>query len=219
MPTKFAFFDFDDTLCRGDSILPYLLYSVRRGYGPWTQVFRALYGYVRWRLNPARATSAKDLTLSYIRGFSQEEMDGLARDFFRTRLVKRFLPAGRAELERLRAEGFRVVVVTASAEVYMRLLPEFLPVDDVIATRCPLDAEGRFTGEVGENCKGDEKPRRIQAWLEDHGMTADWPNCRAYGDSLSDAPMLAMTGHPVLVDPKKPLAQRLPAAQRVHWHE
>lgn len=217
MPMKFAFFDFDDTLCRGDSILPYLLYCIRRGYSPRAQLFRAFYGYIRWRLSPDRATHAKNLTLSYIRGHTQAEMDDLARDFFRMKLAKRFLPGARAELGKLRAEGFRIVVVTASAEVYMRLLPEFLPVDDVIATRCPLDAEGRYTGDVGENCKGDEKPRRIQAWLEERGLTADWPACRAYGDSLSDAPMLAMTGCPVLVDPKKPLIRRMPDAQRVHW--
>ena len=218
MSDKIAFFDFDDTLCRGDSILPYLLYSVRRGVAPVTQVFSALWGYVRWRLNPAKATSAKNLTLSYIKGHTQADMDALGRDFFREKLEGRFFPQGRQELERLRSEGYRIVVVTASAEVYMRLLPEFLPVDHVIATRCPLDGEGRYTGEVGENCKGDEKSRRIRSWLEESGLSPDWPACRAYGDSLSDAPMLAMTGHPVLVDPKPALTARLPDAERVHWH-
>lgn len=218
MPEQIAFFDFDDTLCRGDSILPYLLYCVKRGVAPRTQVLRALWGYLRWRIDPSLATSAKSLTLSYISGRTREELDALGRDFFREKLVPRFFPQGRAELTRLRAEGCRIVVVTASAEVYMRLLPEFLPVDDVIATRCPVDAHDRYTGEVGENCKGDEKPRRIRAWLEAQRLTPDWPACRAYGDSLSDAPMLNMVGHPVLVDPKKPLTQRMPAAQRVHWH-
>lgn len=218
MPEKFAFFDFDDTLCRGDSILPFLLYSIRRGYAPAAQLLHALWGYVRWRMNPSRATNAKNLTLSYIRGRSRDEMDALSRDFFRDRLEKRFFPQGRRELERLRGEGFRVVVVSASTDVYMRLLPEFLPVDDVIATRCPLDEQGCYTGAVDENCKGEEKPRRIRAWLDAQGLTPDWPACRAYGDSLSDAPMLALTGHPVLVDPKPALSARLPAAERVRWH-
>ena len=31
--TKFAFFDFDDTLCRGDSVVPYLLYAIRNSQG------------------------------------------------------------------------------------------------------------------------------------------------------------------------------------------
>lgn len=218
MSEKIAFFDFDDTLCRGDSILPYLLFSVRQGVAPVTQVLRALWGYLRWKIDPAKATSAKNLTLSYIRGRTVKELDALGRDFFREKLEKRFLPQGREELDRLRAEGYRIVVVTASAEVYMRLLPEFLPVDHVIATCCPLDGQGRYTGEVGENCKGDEKPRRIRAWLEESGFSPDWPACRAYGDSLSDAPMLEMTGHPVLVDPKPALTAHLPDAEQVHWH-
>lgn len=218
MSDKIAFFDFDDTLCRGDSILPYLLFSVRRGVAPVTQVFRALWGFLRWKMNPAEATGAKNLTLSYIKGHTTDELDALGRDFFQEKLVGRFFPQGREELDRLHAQGYRVVVVTASAEVYMRLLPEFLPVDHVIATRCPLDGEGRYTGEVGENCKGDEKPRRIRAWLEESTLSPDWPACRAYGDSLSDAPMLELTGHPVLVDPKPALTARLPDAECVRWH-
>ena len=218
MTEKIAFFDFDDTLCQGDSILPYLLYSVHRGVAPWRQVLKALWGYLRWRINPARATNAKNLTLSYLAGHTRVEMDALGRDFFKEKLVPRFFPQGRKELDRLRAEGYRIVVVTASADVYMRLLPEFLPVDHVIATRCALDDSGRYTGVVEENCKGEEKPRRIRAWLNERGLTPDWAACRAYGDSLSDAPMLALTGHPVLVDPKKALLSRLPDAKRVHWH-
>ena len=217
MAQRIAFFDFDDTLCKGDSIFPYLLYAIGQGYALWWQVWAALGGYLRWRVNPASASNAKAWTLSFIKGRSREEMDALGRSFFQHKQSGRFFSAGRDELERLRAEGYRVVVVTASAEVYMRLLPEFLPVDDVIATRCPLDGSGCYTGEIGPNCKGDEKPRRIQAWLEEQGLDVDWHACRAYGDSASDAPMLRLVGRPVLVNPKKSLRNILPAAIAVRW--
>ena len=143
MMQKIAFFDFDDTLCRGDSILPYLLHCVRLGVAPWRQVLHALWGYLRWRIDPTRATNAKNLTLSYLAGRTQSEMDALGREFFKEKLASRFFPAAREELERLRREGYRIVVVTASADVYMRLLPEFLPVDHVIATQGPRDENGR----------------------------------------------------------------------------
>lgn len=215
--TPFAFFDFDDTLARGDSILPYLLYCIRRGAAPKTQLLKAAAGYLRWLIHPERASSAKQSTLSFIRGKRQEDMDELARDFFREKQSQRFFHDGSKELCRLRGEGYRILVVSASPEVYMRVLPEFLPVDDVICTTCPLDANSCYTGEIGANCKGDEKPRRIAAYLKVQGASIDQARSRGYGDSPSDAPMLRLTGTPLLVNPKKKLLQRLPQGKRLTW--
>ena len=49
-PTAFAFFDFDATLARGDSILPYLLYCIRRGLAPRRQLLKAAAAFLRWKL-------------------------------------------------------------------------------------------------------------------------------------------------------------------------
>ena len=216
--TAFALFDFDDTLAQGDSVLPYLLYCVKRKAAPWTQIPKALTGYLRWLINPKCASSAKELTLSFIRGKTVEEMDALARDFFREQQSKRFFQDGLKELWRLRAEGYHILVVSASADVYMRVLTEFLPVDSVLSTTCEVDADGRYTGHVGANCKGEEKPLRIAAYLEQHGLTLSKASSRGYGDSPSDAPMLQMTAAPTLVNPKKKLLARLPQAKQVRWH-
>ena len=64
--SKFAFFDFDDTLARGDSVLPYLMYCIRRGYAPWTQAPRAMLAYIKWLINPQCVSGAKETTLSFI---------------------------------------------------------------------------------------------------------------------------------------------------------
>ena len=216
--TAFALFDFDDTLARGDSILPYLMYCVRRGAAPKTQLLRAACGYLRFLIHPAGASSAKTQALSFIRGKTVEEMDALARDFFQETYIRRFFQEGIQELWRLREEGYRILVVSASADVYMRVLPEFLPVDAVLATVCEVDDEGRYTGRVGDNCKGEEKPRRIAAWLNSQGLTLDSAASCAYGDSPSDAPMLLLTAAPNLIDPKRKLLRRLPDARVLHWH-
>lgn len=215
-PTAFAFFDFDDTLAKGDSILPYLLFCIRRGYAPWTQVFKAAWGFIGWKLNPNRASVAKEATLSFIKGRSIAEMDELARAFFRDAQSRRFFKHGQDELQQLHAKGVKIVIVSASADVYMRVLPEFLPVDAVLSTTCEVK-EGRYTGHVGANCKGDEKPRRIAAWLTQQGLSIDKAASAGYGDSPSDAPMLLLTGTPTLVNPKKKLVSRLPEGRTVRW--
>ncbi len=215
--SKFAFFDFDDTLAKGDSVLPYLLYCIRRQYAPWTQLPRAMMSYVRWLVNPKCVSSAKETTLSFIKGRTREEMQDIARDFFRDVQMKRVYAEGLQEIMRLQSAGYQVVIVSASADVYMSVLTEFLPATAVLATHCETDAQDCYTGRVGTNCKAEEKCRRIQAWLKENALEADWPQCRAYGDSPSDGPMLQMTGYPTLVHPKKKLRQRLPDARQVHW--
>ena len=217
---KIAFFDFDDTICKGDSILPYLLYCVKRGYAPWTQVIRAAWGYLGWRVNPKNARNAKTLTLSFITDRKVAEMDALGLDFLRQYVARRCFPEARAELERLKAQGYRIVVVTASPSVYMHMLPKVLPVDDVIATSCYQHQYlHTYEGVIGENVKGEEKIRRIHIQFGYYQEPfPPLPDGRAYGDSASDAPMLELVGHPVLVNPKKALVKRLPNAERACWH-
>lgn len=216
-PTAFAFFDFDDTLAKGDSIFPFLLYCIRRGYAPRRQLFKAAAGFLRWKLQPSSGRAVKEMTLSFIKGRTVEDMDALARDFFRDVQQKAFFEDAAPELFRLRQLGAKIVIVSASSDLYMKVLPEFLPVDAVISTVCEVQ-EGRYTGKIGKNCKGEEKVARIRRWLDEQGLTIDREHSAGYGDSPSDAPMLLLTAAPTLVNPKRKLRAALPEGRIVHWH-
>lgn len=215
--TKFAFFDFDNTLAKGDSILPYLTFCVKNGVASWRIIPASIIAYIRWRMHPEFAAGAKEVSLSFMKGRRVEDMDDLARTFFQSKMVARVFAQARIELERLRSEGYRIVVVSASPDVYMRVLPEFLPVDAVLATQCEVNKQGCYSGKVGHNCKGEEKIVRIQAYLAETGETIHRAHSCAYGDSPSDAPMLQLTNHPTLVNPKKKLIKLLPDAPQLAW--
>lgn len=215
-PTAIAFFDFDDTLAKGDSILPYLLFCIRKGLAPKSQILKAAAGFIGWKLRPSTGRAAKEKTLRYITGRTVAEMDEIARAFFREEQQKRFYQEGVRELERLRSEGVMTVVVSASSDVYMRVLPEFLPVDAVLSTTCEVK-QGRYTGKVGKNCKGEEKVRRIGLWLESQRRSVDPDASSGYGDSPSDAFMMRLTASPVLVNPKRKLIRRVPEGRIVRW--
>ena len=215
-PTAFAFFDFDDTLARGDSIFPYLLYAIKRGYAPKRQLLTAAYGFLRWKIQPSSGRRVKEMSLSFLKGRTVEEMDALARDFFRDVQQKAFFADAAPELFRLRQQGVKIVVVSASSDAYMHVLPEFLPIDAVISTVCGT-ADGRYTGSMGKNCKGEEKVRRINAWLQEQGLTIDKARSAGYGDSPSDAPMLLLTAAPNLVNPKRKLVKAIPDGRMLRW--
>lgn len=215
-PTAFAFFDFDDTLAKGDSIFPFLLYSIKRGIAPRRQLFKAAAGFLRWKVQPSSGRAVKEMSLSYIQGRTVEEMDNIARDFFREVQQKAFFEDAAPELFRLREQGVKIVVVSASSDLYMKVLPEFLPVDAVISTVCET-ADGRYTGKIGKNCKGEEKVRRIHEWLEAQGLCIDKEKSHGYGDSPSDAPMLLLTASPNLVNPKRKLVRNVPQGRVLRW--
>lgn len=214
--TKCAFFDFDNTLARGDSVVPFLLYAVRKGKAPRAQLLRAFWGYITQLGRPGKGSRAKEHSFSFIKGKTPEELDDLARDFFREEITPRLYEDAIAELWQLKSSGHTVVVVSASADLYMHLLPEVLPVDAVLSTHCVVE-DGVYTGKVEANCKGEEKPRRIARWLAEKGLELDRENSCGYGDSFSDGPMLRLVEHPVLVNPGKKLAAAFPGASVVHW--
>lgn len=214
---KYAFFDFDGTLCPGDSIVPYLLFCVREGHCPPGLFLKAAWLYLLRSLTKGGTMGAKEAAFAFLRGHNMEETDRIARAFFSRCLRKRFRQEGVEEIEKCRREGMTVAVVTASAGIYMRVLPEFLPVDAVIATECLTDSEGRFVGKLGPNCSGAEKAQRIEKYLSARGNAGKPAAERAYGNSASDIAMLSIAEQPVKVDPDRALSKAFPSAPTVRW--
>ena len=215
-PTAYAFFDFDDTLAKGDSIFPFLLYAIKRGYAPKWQLLKAAAGFLCWKIQPSSGRVVKEWTMSFIKGRTVEEMDELSRDFFREVQQNAFFEDAAPEIFSLREKGVQIVVVSASSDLYMKILPEFLPVDAVISTTCEV-VDGKYTGKIGKNCKGEEKVRRINLWLKERGLTIDKEHSAGYGDSPSDAPMLLLTASPNLVNPKRKLVKAIPDGRVLRW--
>ena len=100
-----------------------------------------------------------------------------------------------ARLHWHRAEGHRIVLVSASLRPYLDPFGEWLGADDVICTDLGAGADGRLDGTlVGGNCRGPAKAERLLAHLG--GRPSElW----AYGDSEGDRELLALADHPCLL--------------------
>ena len=81
-----------------------------------------------------------------------------------------------------------MAIVTASPEDVVAPFAGRLGADVLIGTRLKFDDQDRITGEFdGENCRGEEKVRRLRARFG--------PQLRlkaAYGDTSGDREMLAL---------------------------
>jgi HAD superfamily hydrolase (TIGR01490 family) len=106
-------------------------------------------------------------------------------------------------IELHQALGHRVVIVSASPEEIVEPLARHLGVTSTIASRADLDEEGRYTGELAFYAYGPFKAEAVDDLAHREGI--DLAGSYAYSDSVTDAPMLEMVGHPVAVNPDRSL--------------
>ncbi|MFF2621020.1 HAD family hydrolase [Oerskovia jenensis] len=107
-------------------------------------------------------------------------------------------------VERHRRAGHVVVLVSGSFAPALAPLAEVLGGAHLLVTD-PEVLEGRFTGRVADPMIGAAKVRAVAEHARREGISL--PRSAAYGDDLSDAGYMGLTGHPTVVAaPGAPLA-------------
>ncbi len=208
---ELACFDFDGTMIRGDSIAAYLKGALQKKLISPAEYAAVGWHTARYFLGLESGNRVKTRALQFTRKLTEAQRRELDRDFALNTLLPRLYPGARARWEQHRREGKKLLLVSASTENYMRFVADALQADALLCTRMLPD------GTVTDNCKGEEKVRRIREWLGAQDIRADFAASFAYGDSASDLPMLRLTGHPVQVNPRKKLRKAAPDMEAVHW--
>ena len=220
MLRKYALFDFDDTLIRGDSIVKMCLFAFRRGLiAPW-ELVKITGLSVLYLCGLTTAQKSKEAAMHFLSGKSETEVEKLAEEFCEKVLLPRLYQDGVKELKEKAESGCEVWLISSSPAFYLQPLMKHLPITGVIGTRMHV-LNGMYTGQMaGENCRGVEKPLRLAEVLASRGDMLDYSQSCAYGDSAGDAPMLALCANKVAVNPKKKLLKALDGADgvtKVRW--
>jgi HAD superfamily hydrolase (TIGR01490 family) len=189
--TVVALFDFDGTVTHRDSLLPFLwqLFGPLKLAGYTLLLSPLLLGYL---LHIIPNGIAKERLLGRLLGGMEmtrlrAEAQRFARDFL-PRIVR---PESAERIAWHQAQGHRVIIVSASLELYLKPWAESLGVVDVLATRLREEQARAASGFDGVNCFGEAKAQRIREYLGE--MTA--MEVYAYGDSRGDTQMLALADH------------------------
>jgi phosphatidylglycerophosphatase C len=188
-----AAFDFDGTLARRDTLVPFL----RRVRGTPRVVGATALAALRSRDRDA----LKVATIGHLfRGVSADDLREKGRAYVPT-LVDLLRPEMVDRVRWHQVEGRAVVIVSASLGVYLRPLAEHLGLDAALAVELVVGADGHLTGEVvGElNTRGPEKAARLRAWAAERFGPASPFELWAYGDSSGDEELLALADHPTWV--------------------
>lgn len=200
---RVAAFDFDGTIARRDTVVPFLTSVAGR-----TAVSRAVGARLPHLLRIAAGRAGGDardeekarFVRQLLAGRRAEDVENAGSRFASALWAKqRFRPEIMEKLAWHRSRGHEIVIISASLDVYLRPLAPRLGVGDVISCSLERDDAGRLTGElVGGNCRGPEKVRRLTAWLGGDAALAT-TELWAYGDSSGDDELLAAADHPTRV--------------------
>ena len=198
-----AFFDVDGTVVASD-IVRYgveirTMHRSRLGRAVWIAGFLPR---VPWllALDAWRREAFQRSFYRIYRGLEAAELERRAAALFRDYVEPRIYPQAVERIERHRARGDRVVLVTGSIEMIVAPLAEHLGVSAVIAPRLAVEG-GRLTGELAEApVAGERKAERMAAFAAERGI--DLEASVAYGDSADDIPMLARAGRAAVVNPR-----------------
>lgn len=201
-----AFFDLDKTVIARASMVAFGAPFQRAGLLSRRILLRALWGqlvYMWIGASEKKLIKTRDAALKLTKGWDQQKVRTIVREAI-DEVIEPIVFEEALELIRMhKAEGRLVAIVSASPFEVVQPLADHLGADLAIATEAKIDAHGRYSGELVRYAYGPAKADAIRelAVLRDIDLDASY----AYSDSATDLPMMEIVGHPVAVNPDRPL--------------
>ncbi len=117
---RLAVFDLDGTITRHDTLVPYLIgYARRHPAGLW-RLWRLPFTLARYALGLSdRGRLKSSLIRQVMLGASRARVDAWGEEFCRSRLPSLLNPGALAAIERHRMAGDRLVLLSASVDLYV----------------------------------------------------------------------------------------------------
>lgn len=195
MKKVLAFFDFDGTLIKGNSLPKFLWYYMT----PFIFIKKTLFSIpvlIIYALNLIDSHSAKQRVIKkFFNGTNEKDFMEKA-SLFSHSVIPSILREEAIERVKWHQEmKHTCILVSASIETYLLPWAEANGFSKVLATKLEVDHNGKITGKFsGKNCKGVEKIRRIEEYYGDLKQYETY----TYGDSEGDKELLRISDHPFL---------------------
>lgn len=202
-----AFFDVDNTLVQGSSLVSFALGLARRRYFKLSEILPIAWKQLKFRIsgseNAADVAAGRVQALEFVKGRSVEEMVALCESIVDQSMARKAYP-GTKQLAQMHLDaGQQVWLVTATPVQLAQILAQRFGFTGALGTVAEVK-DGRFTGRlVGDILHGPGKKHAVAALATLENL--DLERCTAYSDSANDVPMLSMVGTPVAINPDSKL--------------
>lgn len=215
-PTKLVVFDLDNTLIACDSSQLWIDYLYEEGV-----VTDPFYKEENDRMVAEYHKGTLDIA-AYLRavtpavyGIEPERLNVLLNDFAERWIRPKFYREGLERIERAKALGIPVQIISATCTYIVKPIAERLGVlgDHVIGIDLVTDEKGRLTGEIlGVPSFREGKVERVQEVLSRYGLKPE--DMLFFTDSRNDLPLALYAGATEVVDPDPVLREK---AKEMGW--
>lgn len=199
-----AYYDFDDTIIHGDSILYWSRFVYQR-YPKIRLLFWIQWiGILLWLIRVINSTQLKCLMLMPTAYLSTKERQTLAQEFGEKVLPFHAFPDILNQLKNHQIEGHRVVILSASGDFYLKYIQSWTGADVVVGTTILFPETGffRFPRYQIGNFKGVQKTRLLDSEPE---LFPKEEESWGYSDHHSDQYLLKWVKYAHCVAPNRKL--------------
>lgn len=195
-----ALFDMDRTLVRRETASLYVRYQREIGEARRRDGLRVAYWVALYTFGVIDAPAVAARALAPLRGTREDVLASRCDDFFRRFVEPHVCDRGRRAVERHRARGDLLAIVTGASPYVARPLGRRLGIEHVVASELEVDEAGVFTGRFRPPlCIGTGKVERARAFAEQAGFRLE--EAAFYSDSFTDLPLLEIVAEPIVVNP------------------
>jgi HAD superfamily hydrolase (TIGR01490 family) len=198
---KLALFDLDHTLLPIDSADTWSHFLVRVGgldadaFGARIREFATQY-----RAGNFDVPSYVRFQMDMLSRFDRADLERWRAEFVASHVEPHVAPQARALVERHRADGFEVALISGTHAWVTTPIARLLGLAHVIGYH-PEERDGRFTGgHIGVPTYREGKVAAVADWLAARGLTFDDVYSVFYSDSINDLPLLERVDEPVVTN-------------------
>ncbi len=201
--TAAAFFDVDNTLVQGSSVLHFGRGLAARKYFTYRDVFGFIYAQAKFQVigreNSDDVAAGRRKALAFIEGRSTAELTALGEEIYDDIIADKIWPGTRDLAQMHLDAGQQVWLVTATPYELAVTIARRLGLTGALGTVAE-SVNGVFTGRlVGEILHGTGKAHAVRSLAIREGLNLK--RCTAYSDSYNDVPLLSLVGTAVAVNP------------------
>ncbi|MGC0365464.1 HAD superfamily hydrolase (TIGR01490 family) [Rhodococcus sp. 27YEA15] len=207
--TAAAFFDVDNTMVQGASIIHFARGLAARKYLKTSDLVDFAWKQVKFRVTGRESSGdvaeGREKALAFVAGRSTAELARLGGEIYDEVIADKIWAGTRALAQMHLDAGQQVWLVTATPVELAQVIADRLGLTGALGTVAE-SKDGLFTGRlVGDILHGMGKAHAVRTLAVREGLNLK--RCSAYSDSHNDVPMLSLVGTAVAINPDADLRE------------